>query len=138
MHVTAFGLHRLEATAPWGVIQEKLLSRGTLFTVQKALSLFNVFVDFTNRIVGSVSLRQGLGLAAVSQARASACVSIYSRTFVNLPFRTVMAKTQWSSNVLFVALILPVAKPTTRTRFTPLRYELRGSGYEVSTVSFAF
>ena len=23
MHVTAFGLHRLEATAPWGVIQEK-------------------------------------------------------------------------------------------------------------------
>jgi len=73
MHVTAFGLHRLEATAPWGVIQEKqteekvtpadkkmsptdlahfaMLSRGTLFTVQKALSLFNVFVDFTNRIV---------------------------------------------------------------------------------------
>src|SRR6266699_7333631 len=72
MHVTAFGLHRLEATAPWGVIQEKqteekvtpadkkmsptdlahfaMLSRGTLFTVQKA-SLFNVFVDFTNRIV---------------------------------------------------------------------------------------
>jgi hypothetical protein len=23
MHVTAFGLHRLEATAPWGVRQEK-------------------------------------------------------------------------------------------------------------------
>src|SRR6202521_5119702 len=23
MHVTAFGLHRLEATAPWGVTQEK-------------------------------------------------------------------------------------------------------------------
>ena len=23
MHVTAFGLHRLEATAPWGLIQEK-------------------------------------------------------------------------------------------------------------------
>src|ERR1700731_3232438 len=23
MHVTAFGLHRLEATAPWGVKQEK-------------------------------------------------------------------------------------------------------------------
>jgi hypothetical protein len=23
MHVTAFGLHRLEATAPWGVEQEK-------------------------------------------------------------------------------------------------------------------
>ncbi len=33
------------------------------------------------------------GLVAVSEARASACVSIYSRTFVNLPFRTVMAKT---------------------------------------------
>jgi hypothetical protein len=59
---------------------------------------------------------KGLGLAAISDARASACVSIYSRTFVNLPFRTVMSKTQWSSNVLFVALILPVAKPTTRTR----------------------
>jgi hypothetical protein len=29
---------------------------------------------------------QGLGLAAVSEARASACVSTYSRTFVNLPF----------------------------------------------------
>jgi len=23
MHVTAFGQHRLEATAPWGLIQEK-------------------------------------------------------------------------------------------------------------------
>ena len=42
---------------------------------------------------------QGLGLAAISEARASACVSIYSRMFVSLPFRTVMAKTQWSSNV---------------------------------------
>ncbi len=50
---------------------------------------------------------QGLGFAAVSEARASACVSIYSRTFVSLPFRTVMAKTQWSSNFLFVALIFP-------------------------------
>jgi hypothetical protein len=59
---------------------------------------------------------KGLGLAAISEARASACVSIYSRMFVSLPFRTVMAKTQSSSNVLFVALILPVAKPTTRTR----------------------
>src|SRR6202051_3984433 len=47
--------------------------------------------------VVSVSLRQSLGLAAVSEAHASACVSIYSRTFVSLPFRTVMAKTQLSS-----------------------------------------
>jgi len=28
-----------------------LNARGTLFTVQKALRLFNVFVDFTNRFV---------------------------------------------------------------------------------------
>src|ERR1019366_5430875 len=80
---------------------------------------------------------QGLGLAAISEARASACVSIYSRMFVSLPFRTVMAKTQWSSNVLFVALILPVAKPTTRTR-SPCAMNSGGSGYEVSTVSLAF
>src|ERR1700687_5295476 len=53
---------------------------------------------------------QCLGLAGGPEARASACVSTYSRTFVNLPFRTVMPKTQWSSNVLFVALILPVAE----------------------------
>ena len=50
---------------------------------------------------------QGLGLAAVSEARASACVSIYSRMFVSLPFRTVMAKTQSSLNGLLVALIFP-------------------------------
>src|SRR6202140_360976 len=80
---------------------------------------------------------QGLGLAAISEARASACVSIYSRMFVSLPFRTVMAKTQWSSNVLFVALILPVAKPTTTTR-SPCAMNSGGSGYEVSTVSLAF
>jgi hypothetical protein len=35
---------------------------------------------------------QGLGLAAVSEARASACVSTYSRMLVTLPFRMVMAK----------------------------------------------
>jgi hypothetical protein len=50
---------------------------------------------------------QGLGLASISEARASACVSIYSRMFVSLPFRSVMAKTQSSSNVLFVALTFP-------------------------------
>src|SRR5580698_7668708 len=48
-----------------------------------------------------------------------------------------MSKTQWSSNVLFVALILPVAKPTTRTR-SPCAMNSGGSGYEVSTVSLAF
>src|SRR5580692_8353422 len=57
--------------------------------------------------------------------------------FVSLPFRVVMAKTQWSSNVLFVALILPVAKPTTTTR-SPCAMNSGGSGYEVSTVSLAF
>ncbi len=39
----------------------------------------------------------------VVDASASACVSTYSRIFATLPFRTVMAKTQLSSNVLFVA-----------------------------------
>ena len=76
---------------------------------------------------------QSLGLASISEARASACVSIYSRMFVNLPFRTVMAKTQWSSNVLFVALIFPVAKPTTRTR-SPCATNSGGFGYVVSIV----
>ena len=44
--------------APLGEITEQhfdaafgLNARGTLFTVQKALPLFNVFVDFTNRFV---------------------------------------------------------------------------------------
>src|SRR5271165_472861 len=72
-----------------------------------------------------------------SEARASACVSIYSRMFVSLPFRTVMAKTQSSSNVLLVAMIFPLAKPTTRTR-SPCATNSKGSGYEVSTVSEAF
>src|SRR5579872_878176 len=87
--------------------------------------------------MASVSMGQDLGPAAISEARASACVSTYSRMFVSLPFRTVMAKTQWSSNVLFVALILPVAKPTTTTR-SPCAMNSGGSGYEVSTVSLAF
>src|SRR3984957_8006585 len=73
----------------------------------------------------------------ISEARASACVSIYSRMFVSLPFRTVMAKAQWSSNVLFVALILPVAYPEATTR-SPCAMNSGGSGYEVSTVSLAF
>jgi hypothetical protein len=45
--------------------------------------------------------------ASIREARASACVSIYSLMFVSLPFRTVMAKTQSSLNGLFVALIFP-------------------------------
>ena len=68
---------------------------------------------------------QGLGLAAVSEARASACVSTYSRIFVTLPFRMVMAKTQWSSNVLFVALILPPSEADDQNPVS-LRYELGG------------
>src|ERR1700680_3437380 len=99
--------------------------------VQRIRGLYESF-----RVV-SVSMGQDLGFAAISEARPSACVSIYSRTFVNLPFRTVMAKTQSSSNVLFVAMILPVAKPTTRTR-SPCAMNSGGSGYEVSTVSLAF
>ena len=124
MHVTAFCLHRLEATAPWGhntgeadrrkvtpadkkmspsdLAHFAMLSRGALLTVQKALSLFNVFVDFTNRMVWCRSLRQGLGLAG-SEARASACVSIYSLMCVTLPSRTVMSKTHSSLYGLFVA-----------------------------------
>ena len=42
----------------------------------------------------SVWMDQGLGPAVISEALAIACVSIYSRMFVTLPFRTVMAKTQ--------------------------------------------
>ena len=53
---------------------------------------------------------QDLGLASVSEARASACVSMYSRIFVTLPFRTVMAKTQLSLNALFVALCVQLIK----------------------------
>src|SRR3546814_2779646 len=52
---------------------------------------------------------------AICEARASACVSMYSRMLASLPSRTVMAKIQLSSNDLPVALILPLAKPTTRS-----------------------
>src|SRR5450755_3878522 len=99
--------------------------------VQRIRRLYDSF-----RVV-SVSMGQGLGLASISEARASACVSIYSRMFVTLPFRTVMAKTQSSLNALFVALILPVATPTTRTR-SPCATNSGGSGYVISTSSDAF
>src|ERR1700731_4076817 len=110
--------------------------------------VFICFVEYSNfdrhktslRIIEqavSVSMGQDLELVSISEARARACVSIYFRMFVNLPFRTLMAKTQLSSNVLFVALIFPVAKPTTRTR-SPCAMNSGGSGYEVSTVSLAF
>ena len=52
--------------------------------------------------------------ASICEARASACVSTYSRMLVSLPSRTVMAKIQSSSNVLFVALIFPLAKPSSQ------------------------
>src|ERR1700674_3854702 len=80
---------------------------------------------------------KGLGLASIYEARASACVSIYSRIFVTLPFRTVMSKTQLSLNGLFVALIFPVATPTTRTR-SPCATNSGGYGYVISTSSDAF
>ena len=50
----------------------------------------------------------------------------YFRMLVGLAHRTVIAKTESSSNVLFVALILPVAKPTARTR-SPCAMNSRGS-----------
>src|ERR1700688_433364 len=75
--------------------------------------------------------------ASICEARASACVSIYSRIFVTLPFRTVMSKTQLSLNGLFVALIFPVATPTTRTR-SPCATNSGGVGYVVSISSDAF
>lgn len=53
----------------------------------------------------------------ICEARASACVSTYSRILVSLPSRIVIAKIQSSSNVLSVALIFPRAKPMTSTRF---------------------
>ena len=51
-----------------------------------------------------------------AEAFAKAWVSMYSRIFVSLPFRTVMSKTQSSLNVLVVALIFTVATPTAKTR----------------------
>ena len=51
--------------------------------------------------------------------------------------RTVMSKTQSSLNDLFVALIFPVATPTTRTR-SPCATNSGGFGYVVSTSSDAF
>src|ERR1700744_5234418 len=60
--------------------------------------------------------------------------SVYSRIFVSLPFRTVMSKTQSSLNVLVVALIFPVATPTTKTRH-PCATNSGGFGYVVSISS---
>src|SRR5882724_11959754 len=68
---------------------------------------------------------QGLGLAAISEARASACVSIYSRMFVTLPFRTVMAKTQWSSKRPIRGFDSPCSKADDQNPVS-LRYELGG------------
>src|SRR5579871_2421182 len=60
--------------------------------------------------------REHSGLESFSEARAMACVSIYSRIFATLPFCTVIAKTQLSLNGLFAALTFPVAEPMTMTR----------------------
>src|ERR1700722_12235832 len=75
--------------------------------------------------------------ASLCEARARACVSTYSRIFVTLPSRTVMSKTQSSLNGLFVALIFPVATPTTTTR-SPCTTNSGGVGYLVSISSDAF
>ena len=68
---------------------------------------------------------QGLGLTSISEARASACVSTYSRMFVSLPFRTVMAKTQSSSHVLFVAFDFPPSEADDQNPVS-LRYVFGG------------
>src|ERR1051326_3023051 len=115
----------------------KIAARHTVYGSEHAAAVQRIRRHYDSARTVSVSMGQDMGSAAISEARASACVSTYSRTFANLPFRTVMAKTQWSSNVLFVALILPVAKPTTKTR-SPCAMNSGGSGYEVSTVSLAF
>jgi len=74
------------------------------FTVQKALSLVQHICRLYESVrVVSVSMGQGLGLGAVSEARASACVSIYSLMCATLPSRTVMSKTHSSLYGLFVA-----------------------------------
>ncbi len=78
----------------------------------------------TSRVV-SVSMPR---LASTSEARASDCVSIYSRCSSDLPFRMgLMAATQRSSNVLFVAAIFPLAKPMTRT---PVSVQKKRGGQE--------
>src|SRR5258708_13002332 len=75
--------------------------------------------------------------ASVCEARASACVSMYSWMWATLPSRTVMSKTHSSLNGLFVALIFPVATPTTITR-PPCATNSGGFRYCVSTPSAAF
>ena len=77
-------------------------------TSARRCRLFNVLAELSEIVSCGIGFDgSGPGANAISEARASACVSIYSRMFVDLPFRTIMAKTQWSSNVLFVALIFP-------------------------------
>ena len=53
--------------------------------------------------VVSASMGQDLGFATISEARASACVSIYSLMCATLPSRTVKSKTHSSLYGLFVA-----------------------------------
>ena len=73
----------------------------------------------------SVSMGQGLGLAAFSEARASACVSIYSRMFVSLPFRTVMAKDPMVLKRLIRGFDSPRSEADDQNPVS-LRYELGG------------
>ena len=64
------------------------------------------FPDAGHRKVGRGScciMGQGLGLVSISEARASACVSIYSLMCATLPSRMVMSKTHSSLYGLFVA-----------------------------------
>jgi hypothetical protein len=75
--------------------------------------------------------------ASLCEARAGACVSIYSRILVTLPSRTVMSNTQLSRERLIRGFDFPVATPTTRTPVS-LRHEFGGFGYVISTSSEAF
>jgi hypothetical protein len=64
--------------------QHTALADRARFTRRCRCSTYSLILRIVR--VASVSMGQGLGLAAISEARASACVSIYSRMFVTLPF----------------------------------------------------
>jgi len=72
-----------------------------------------------------------------ARPKCMACVSMYPRIVASLPSRIVMSKTQWSSHGLFLALIFPVATPTTRTR-SSCATDSGGFGLVISTASAAF
>src|ERR1700720_1087153 len=81
-----------------------LNTRGTLFYGSEDVSpVQRIRRHHESSRVAWVSMGQGLGLAAISEARASACVSIYSLMCAILLPRMVMSKTHSSLYGLFVA-----------------------------------